>query len=358
MYRTLESFREWGLLEHVHQPHGPSFFHLTGAPDYVFECIGRLHYLGLIKTDDLLLRYRITKVFLDPEIQAYLRFLDEDVYPKVLGKELVRNLVEQALQYKPTICLDEKVQAFEPVGDRMIRLGTDRNTHWTRTAFITVGIGMFTPRKLPRADLARFEGKGLAYFVKSLEDYRDTDLLIVGGGDSAFDWCLNLEGITRSTTLIHRRDRFRAFEDSVRKVMESRVRVKTFTELGTIEGADRVEAVIVVNNRTKTEERLAVSRVLACLGFSSNLGALKSWGLAFEDDTIVVNTRGETGVPGVYAAGDVVAYPGKVKLIATGFGEAATAINNAAAYINPSLKVFPGHSSTLMDKPSAAETGE
>jgi len=279
-------------------------------------------------------------------------------FPKVLGKELVRNLVEQALQYKPTICLDEKVQAFEPVGDRMIRLGTDRNTHWTRTAFITVGIGMFTPRKLPRADLARFEGKGLAYFVKSLEDYRDTDLLIVGGGDSAFDWCLNLEGITRSTTLIHRRDRFRAFEDSVRKVMESRVRVKTFTELGTIEGADRVEAAIVVNNRTKTEERLAVSRVLACLGFSSNLGALKSWGFAFEDDTIVVNTRGETGVPGVYAAGDVVAYPGKVKLIATGFGEAATAINNAAAYINPSLKVFPGHSSTLMDKPSAAETAE
>ena len=279
-------------------------------------------------------------------------------FPKVLGKTLVRDLVEQALQYKPTICLDEKVQEFEPVGDRTIRLGTDRNMHWTRTAFITVGIGMFTPRRLPRADLARFEGKGLAYFVKSLEDYRDTDLLIIGGGDSAFDWCLNLEGITRSTTLIHRRDRFRAFEDSVRKVMESPVRVKTFTELTAIEGADRVEAVSVVDNRTKAEERLEVSRILACLGFASNLGPLKSWGLAFEDNTIIVNTRGETSVPGVYAAGDVVAYPGKVKLIATGFGEAATAINNAAAYINPSLKVFPGHSSTLMDKPSAADKAE
>lgn len=279
-------------------------------------------------------------------------------FPKVLGKELVRNLVEQAMQYKPAVCLDEKVESFAPAGDRLIHLGTNRGTHWTRTVFITVGIGMFTPRTLPKADLARFEGKGLAYFVRDVEDYRDTDLLIVGGGDSAFDWCLNLEGITRSTTLIHRRDRFRAFEDSVRKVMKSAVKVKTFTELKDIEGGDRVEAAVVVNSRTKAEERLPVNRVLACLGFSSNLGRLKSWGLRFDDDTIVVDTRGETNLPGVYAAGDVAGYPGKVKLIATGFGEAATAVNNAAAYINPSLKVFPGHSSTLLDKSSGSEKAE
>jgi thioredoxin reductase (NADPH) len=279
-------------------------------------------------------------------------------FPKVLGKELVRNLVEQAMQYKPAVCLDERVEEFQPAGDRLIRLGTNRGTHWTRTVFITVGIGMFTPRKLPRAELARFEGKGLAYFVRDLAEYRDTDLLIIGGGDSAFDWCLNLEGITRSTTLIHRRDRFRAFEDSIRKVLESSVRVKTFTELKDIEGRDRVEGAIVVNTRSRAEERLSVNRVLACLGFSSNLGPLKSWGLQFDDDTIVVNTRGETNLPGVYAAGDVVAYPGKVKLIATGFGEAATAVNNAAAYINPSLKVFPGHSSTLLDKSRGTEKAE
>ncbi len=276
-------------------------------------------------------------------------------FPKILGKELVRNLVDQALQYKPTICLDEKVEGFQAVGDRLIRLGTNKGQHSTRTVFVTAGIGMFTPRKLPKAELVRYEGKGLAYFVRDIEEYRDTDLLIIGGGDSAFDWCLNLAGITRSTTLVHRRDRFRAFEDSVKKVLDSPVRVKTFTELTEIEGADRVDGAVVVDTRTKTEERLPVNRILACLGFLSNLGPLKSWGLEFDDGALVVNTRGETNLPGVYAAGDVVAYPGKVKLIAAGFGEAATAVNNAAAYINPALKVFPGHSSTLLDRLSGPE---
>jgi thioredoxin reductase (NADPH) len=279
-------------------------------------------------------------------------------FPRVLGKELVRNLVEQAVQYKPAVCLDEKVLEFHGEGPRLIRLGTDHGAHWTRTVFITVGIGMFTPRKLPRADLASFEGRGLAYFVRDIEEYRGADVLIIGGGDSAFDWCLNLEPIARSTTLIHRRDRFRAFEDSVRKVLASSVQVRTFTELRDLEGTDRIEGAIVVDSRTKQETRLPVSRVLACLGFSSNLGPLRSWGLEFEDNTIVVNTRFETNLPGVYAAGDVAAYPGKVKLIATGFGEAATAINNAAAYINPSLRVFPGHSSTLMDRTDAPEKAE
>jgi thioredoxin reductase (NADPH) len=279
-------------------------------------------------------------------------------FPRILGKDLVRNLVEQALQYKPAVCLDEKVQEFQAVGPRLIRLGTDRGTHWTRTVFITVGLGMFTPRRLPAAALARFEGHGLAYFVRDREDYRGADLLIIGGGDSAFDWCLNLEGIARSITLIHRRDRFRAFEDSVRKVMESSVQVRVFTELETLEGDERVEGAVVVDTRTRQTTRLAVNRVLACLGFSSNLGPLKSWGLALEDNAIAVTSRGETNLPGVYAAGDVAAYPGKVKLIATGFGEAATAVNNAAAYINPALKVFPGHSSTLMDKATQSGPGD
>ncbi len=113
----------------------------------------------------------------------------------------------------------------------------------------------------------------------------------------------------------------------------------------------------MVDSRTKEAVRLSVNRVLACLGFSSNLGPLRSWGLELADNAIVINTRCETNLPGVYAAGDVAAYPGKVKLIATGFGEAATAINNAAAYVNPSLRVFPGHSSTLMDRTGPPESG-
>lgn len=274
-------------------------------------------------------------------------------FPKVLGKELVRNLVEQATQYSPTICLDEKVMELRPEGERLIRLVTDKGEHWTKAVLITVGIGMFTPKKLPNAALSRFEGKGVTYFVKNVNDFRGKDLLIIGGGDSAVDWALNLEGITRKTTLIHRRDKFRAFEDSVKKLEESSVNVKLFYELKDILGEDYVREAVIFQNKTKEEERLNVNSVLACLGFNSNLGPLKSWGLEFEGDSIKVTTRMETNVPGVYAAGDVATYPGKVKLIATGFGEAATAANNAAAYINPGAKLFPGHSSSLVEKSGA-----
>jgi len=201
-------------------------------------------------------------------------------FPKVLAKDLVKGMAEQGLQWKAPVHLGEKVVGLREESDgdapRFVVV-TDREEYPSRAVLIAGGIGAFTPRKLPLKDADHWLGRGLYDRVLDPQVFREKRTLIVGGGDSAFDWCLNLEGITRSTTLIHRRDRFRAFEDSVRKVMESRVRVKTFTELGTIEGADRVEAAIVVNNRTKTEERLAVSRVLACLGFSSNLGALKSW---------------------------------------------------------------------------------
>lgn len=271
-------------------------------------------------------------------------------FPKIIGKELVRNLAEQALQYKPSVCLDEAVRTLESVDDRQIRLTTARGEYQTAAVLITAGIGMFTPKKLPDEALARFEGRGLAYFVKSVEDYRDVDLLIIGGGDSALDWALNLEGITRSTTLIHRRDRFRAHEDSEKKLYESRTKVKTFYELRDILGDSQVEGAVIYNNKTKDEERVAVNAILACLGFHSNLGPIKEWGLELVEDGIKVTTKMETSRPGVYAAGDIAVYPGKVKLIATGFGEAATAVNNAAAYINPAMKVFPGHSSTLLDK--------
>ena len=274
-------------------------------------------------------------------------------FPKVFGKELVRNLADQAGQYHPRICLNEQVLELRQEADGQIRLVTDLGEHRTRVVIITAGIGTFRPRKLPDPALARFEGKGLAYFVKEVADYRDRDLLIIGGGDSALDWGLNLEGITRRTTLIHRRDRFRAHEDSVKKLYDSAVDVKTFYELKDIVGGDRVEGAIIYDNRSKVEERLACDAVLACLGFHSNLGPLKSWGLVLDDDAIVVDTRMRTNLSGVYAAGDIVTFPGKLKLIATGFGEAATAVNNAAAYINPALKVFPGHSSTIVDKAPA-----
>jgi thioredoxin reductase len=281
-------------------------------------------------------------------------------FPKILGKDLIRNQVEQAMQYEPTVVLNERVERLERLADGNYRLVTNTGQeHFTRVVLITAGIGAFTPKKYNRPELDRYEGKGLHFAVRNREDFRDRRVLVVGGGDSALDWALNLLPLVRELTLIHRRDQFRAHEDSVRKLLASPAKVKLFYELKALEGADRVERAVIFNNRTKEEEVLEVDAVLAFLGLVSNLGPIREWGLVIEEDSIVVNTKMETNLPGVYAAGDITTYPGKLKLIATGYGEAATAVNNAYTYLNPGAKAFPGHSSTIMEKKEreAARTG-
>jgi ferredoxin/flavodoxin---NADP+ reductase len=265
-------------------------------------------------------------------------------FPAIKGQELIERCVEQAAAYSPTYLLDHRAETLVPHADGSFTIGTHRGTEVrTRAVLITGGIGTFTPRPLP--DGANYEGRGLVYFVRELEVMRDQDVLIVGGGDSACDWALNLEPIARSITLIHRRDRFRAHEDSVRKLLASSVRVMTFTEVESIAGEAGVEAVTVVDNRTGDRETLAVGRIVAALGFTSDLGPLKSWDIRIDGRCILVDTRMQTSIPGVFAAGDITEYEGKVRLISVGFGEAATAVNNAAVHIDPSVRVFPGHSS-------------
>jgi thioredoxin reductase len=277
-----------------------------------------------------------------PEKQIY----DVAGFPKILGRQLVDNLVEQAMQYGPAVSLGETVQALTTLPDGTLRMATDRDTHNCRALVITAGIGAFHPKTFKNPQIDRFEGRGLYYFVRSFQDFKDKRVLIVGGGDSALDWALGLLGIAGSITLIHRRDQFRAFEDSVQKLLHSPIQVKTFYELRRLEGADRLERAVIYQNKTNAEETIDVDAVIASLGFLSTLGPIQEWGLELEHDSIRVNTRMETNLRGVYAAGDIVTYPGKVKLIATGFGEAATAINNAATYLNPKASVFPGHSSS------------
>lgn len=265
-------------------------------------------------------------------------------FPNVRGQDLIENLVEQAAPYDPIYLLNHRAEDLEPQDDGTFAITTHRGAQVrTKAVLITGGIGTFTPRPLP--DGEEFEGRGLVYFVRELEVMRDHDVLIVGGGDSAVDWALNLEGIARSITLIHRRDRFRAHEDSVEKLYASSVRVLTFHEVARIEGADGVERVTVFNNQNDEREVLDVTRVVAALGFNADLGPLKSWDIEIDKRYIPVDTRMTTSLPGVFAAGDITDYPGKVRLISVGFGEAATAVNNAAVYIDPAAKVFPGHSS-------------
>lgn len=276
-------------------------------------------------------------------------------FPRIIGRQLVDNLIEQAMQYHPTISLGETVSRLTRGSDGTFALQTDKDTHRTRMLLITAGIGAFHPKTFKRPDIDSFEGKGLFYFVRSFKDFQDKRVLIVGGGDSAIDWANGLVGIAKSITLIHRRDQFRAAEDSVAKMLHSPITVKVFYELLRLEGDGRVQRAVIFQNRTRSEETIEVDAVIASLGFLSTLGPIQEWGLELEGDGIRVNTRMETNLPGVYGAGDIVTFPGKVKLIATGFGEAATAVNNGAAYLNPKATVFPGHSSSagIHDKQKA-----
>ncbi|HEY0508549.1 MAG TPA: NAD(P)/FAD-dependent oxidoreductase [Blastococcus sp.] len=268
--------------------------------------------------------------------------------PAVRGRDLVRGLVEQAAPFSPTYVLGDQVVALDrrphpEHGETGIVLTTAAGrTVSCGAVVLTAGIGTFRPRPLPPGEA--HVGRGLMYFVPTLAELAGRDVMIVGGGDSAFDWALALEPLARSVTLVHRRDNFRAHQHTVDQVLSSSVRVLTRRQVHAVHGVDQVEAVDVRHDQDGTIETHAVQALVAALGFTADLGPLATWGLTLENRNIVVDTAMWTGLPGIYAAGDVTAYPGKVRLISVGFGEAATAVNNAATYLDPGADLFPGHS--------------
>ncbi len=267
-------------------------------------------------------------------------------FPRILARDLIENLKQQAFQYNPSVRLNEKVIGLTRNDDNVFELTTDKGLHLSRAIIICAGIGVFTPRELPAKGVENFAGKGIDYYIDDLKKYRGKRALVVGGGDSAVDFALMLEGVASEVTLIHRRDQFRAHEESVTRLKASTVRTMTFFELESVSGAEQLEEAVVMNNKTKETVTLKVDAIISGLGFSASLGPMTEWGLEIVDNEIVVNTKMETNIPGVYAAGDIVTYPGKIKLIATGFGEAPTAVNNAKTYLDPNAKLSPGHSSS------------
>jgi thioredoxin reductase (NADPH) len=272
-------------------------------------------------------------------------------FPHILAKDLAAGLIWQALQFGAIPCLGERVERldFDPATNTFAVV-THRNAHLARAILIAAGVGAFAPKALPLPNAKSYEGRGLYYFVKHLEELRDHRVLIVGGGDSAVDWANTLAGLTRTQTLIHRRDAFRAHEESVQRLRNGPTNLLLFHELKAIGGKDRIEWATVYDNRTQTERTLEVDAVLVNIGFNSSLGPLRDWGLALEGGSIRVDSTMRTSREGIFAAGDIVTYPGKLKLIATGFGEAATAANHAKHYLDPSAKPFPGHSTELIPK--------
>lgn len=267
-------------------------------------------------------------------------------FPKVRAQELVDSLKEQAMQFDPTLALEERVLNVEKQAEKF-EITTDKGVHFSKAIIITAGVGAFEPRRLDHPRSAEFEGKNLHYFVNDLNMFAGQRVAVFGGGDSAVDWALMLEPIAKEVHIIHRRDKFRAHEHSVENLMNSRVKVLTPYELKDLVGDDQIQKVVVYENKSKEEKVLEIDAVVVNFGFISSLGPIKNWGLDFEKGAILVNSKMETNIPGIYAAGDIATYPGKVKLIAVGFGEAPTAVNNAKTYIDPEAKVQPGHSSSM-----------
>jgi ferredoxin/flavodoxin---NADP+ reductase len=212
-----------------------------------------------------------------------------------------------------------------------------------KAVIITGGIGSFTPRALPADD--GWEGRGLVYFVPQLADHADKDVVIVGGGDSAFDWAYALQPLARSVSLVHRREQFRAHGAMIDTVRDMGVALFTSCEVSAIRGEDCIAEVEVTHKVTGEVTVLPAQTVVAALGFVANIGPIATWGVELLKRHIVVDTAMRTNLPHVFAAGDIVTYPGKVPLISVGFGEAALAVNNAAPIVDPGMGIFPGHSS-------------
>ncbi|KEQ26598.1 MULTISPECIES: NAD(P)/FAD-dependent oxidoreductase [Paenibacillus] len=268
-------------------------------------------------------------------------------FPKVTAQELVHNLEAQMKHFPLSICLEEKVLKVEKKDERLFEVTTDKGVHQSKAVIITGGVGAFEPRKLELPEAAQYEKKNLHYFVSDLNRFAGQKVLISGGGDSAVDWALMLEPIAEKVTLIHRRDKFRAHEHSVENLMKSKVEVVTPTEIKKLEGRDQIEKVVLADCKSGEERVIDVDAVIVNFGFVSSLGPIAEWGLDIDNGSIIVDSRMETSIPGIFAAGDITTYPGKLKLIAVGFGEAPTAINNAKVYIDPTAKLSPGHSSNM-----------
>jgi thioredoxin reductase len=264
-------------------------------------------------------------------------------FPSVRGQSLIDGLVQQAAPFSPLYLLGQQAQTLEPEGPRWAVTTSTGAQVRASAVVITGGVGAVSPRPLPCAE--PFLDRGLQYFVPQLDVLDGQDVVVVGGGDSALDWALASVERARSTTLVHRRQQFRAHAHSVKLLQDSECVTVLDAQVTAASGDERLEAVEVTAKGEEAPRQLPCTLLVAALGFTMQLGPIAQWGLELRARSILVDSAMRTNLPNVFAAGDVTVYDGKVKLIAVGFGEVATAVNNAAALLQPEVGLAPGHSS-------------
>src|SRR5690625_2405288 len=270
-------------------------------------------------------------------------------FPKIRAQELVDNLEEQLKIFDSTTVLGQTVKNVEKLPDGTFKLTSDTNDiHYSKVIIITAGNGAFEPRRLNIRNSDQYEGKNLHYFIRDLNQFKDEHVLILGGGDSAVDWALMLESIAEKVTLVHRRNEFRAHEHSIEQLKNSEVDILTPFVPTDLEGNDeQIERLVFQETRGDKIMKVEADSIICNYGFISRLGPIANWGLEIERNSIVVNSKMETNIPGIYAVGNINTYEGRVKLIATGFGEAPTAVNNAMQFLDPKARIQPRHSTSM-----------
>lgn len=264
-------------------------------------------------------------------------------FPEVMAGDLVKNLMEQIKPFSPGFTLGERAETIEKLEDDSFVVTTSKGTkHHAPVVVIAGGLGSFEPRKPPIANISKFEDKGVAYIIRDPEMYRNKNVVIAGGGDSALDWSIFLSEVASEVTLVHRRKDFRGALDSVEKVSElakiGKIKLVTEAEVTGLNGAEKLNAVVIRHNDENIDDEVVeTDAFIPLFGLSPKLGPIANWGLEIEKNAIKVDNTYDyqTNIPGIYAIGDVNTYPGKLKLILCGFHEAAIMCQSAYQRIFP-----------------------
>ena len=269
---------------------------------------------------------------------------DIPAFPVIGAQELIGNLEKQIEPFSPVFHLGQQVEKVEKLADGSFLVGTDAGTEFNaKVVVIAAGGGSFQPKRPPVPGIENYEGKSVFYAVRKMEAFRDQDIVIVGGGDSALDWTLNLQPICRSLTLVHRRDDFRGAPHSVEQmrslVAEGKVKL-VIGQVAELEGADGQLSAVAIKQNDGSIAKVPATRMMPFFGLTMKLGPIAEWGLNLEENLIKVDTeKFETSEPGIFAIGDINSYPGKLKLILSGFHEGALMAQAAKKIVDPNKRL-------------------